>query len=143
MKKAFLLALLLAGSLYAKELKSLSTELRGLLSMEMLEIEKGMKQIFSHMVRGEYEEVNRIALNIRDSFILKKKLSKAQVAELKTLPKSFLMLDQSFHEAAGDLANASEFGDKATVVEYYQKMAAKCVQCHSTFATHRFENFED
>ncbi len=143
MKKAFLLALLLAGSLYAKELKSLSTELRGLLSMEMLEIEKGMKQIFSHMVRGEYEEVNRIALNIRDSFILKKKLSKAQVAELKTLPKAFLMLDQSFHEAAGDLANASEFGDKATVVEYYQKMAAKCVQCHSTFATHRFENFED
>ncbi len=147
MKKSFIAAALLAGSLYAgqtKGVETLSDGLRGLLSMEMLQIEKGMHKIFSHMVRGEFQQVNKIALNIRDSFILKKRLSKSQKAELRTkLPNSFLELDQSFHETAGDLANAAEFGDKDTVVEYYQKMVGKCVQCHSKFAAHRFENFED
>ncbi len=146
MEKSFIAAILLAGSLHAgqtKGVEALSGELKGLLSMEMLQIEKGMHKIFSHMVRGEYQQINAIALNIRDSFILKKKLNKSQKAELRKLPKSFLELDQSFHEAAGDLANAAEFGDKDTVVEYYQKMTGKCVQCHSQFATHRFKNFED
>ncbi len=148
MKKRLLLTLILfAGSLQAqpstKGVESLSGDLRGLLSMEMLQIEQGMHKIFSHMVRGDYQEVNKIALNIRDSFILKRKLTKAQRAELRKLPKAFLQLDQSFHEAAGDLANAAEFGDKDTVVEYYQKMVGKCVQCHANFATHRFKNFEE
>ena len=147
MKKSFIAAALVAGSLYAGQTKgvgTLSGDLRGLLTMEMLQIEKGMHKIFSHMVRGEFRQVNKIALDIRDSFILKKRLSKSQKAELRTkLPNSFLELDQSFHETAGDLANAAEFGDKDTVVEYYQKMVGKCVQCHSKFATHRFKNFED
>ena len=146
MKKSLISALLLAGCLYGGEnrgVESLSSEVRGLLSMEMLQIEKGMHKIFSHMVRGEYDEVNKIALKIRDSFILKKKLTKSQKSEIRRLPKAFLELDQSFHETAGDLANAAEFGDKETVDEYYQKMAGKCVQCHSTFATHRFNNFDE
>ncbi len=147
MKKNFIAVVLLAGSLYAgqtKGVEALSGDLRGLLSMEMIQIEKGMHKILSHIVRGEYQQINKIALNIRDSFILKKKLTKSQKTELRTkLPKSFLELDQSFHETAGDLANAAEFGDKDTVVEYYQKMVGKCVQCHSKFATYRFKNFED
>ena len=146
MKKSFIVALLIAVSLHAGEEKgveSLSDDLRGLLLSEMLQIEKGMHQIFSHMVRGEYEDINRIALKIRDSFILRKKLTDSQRTELKQLPKSFLELDHSFHESAGDLANAAEFGEKDTVVEYYQKMAAKCVQCHSTFAKQRFQNFQE
>ena len=137
MKRSTFLTLLMAVSLYAgpnKEVQSLSKELRELLSSEMLQIEKGMHQIFSSMVRGEYEKVNKLALQIRDSFILRKKLTQSQKAELRQLPKAFLELDQSFHETAGDLANAAEFGDRDTVVEYYQKMTLKCVQCHATFA---------
>ena len=145
MKKVLIAPLLIAGTLYAGETKSvqsLSSDVRALLSQEMLQIEQGMHKIFSHMVRGEYKEVNKLALKIRDSFILKKKLTKAQKAQIKQLPKAFLTLDHSFHEAAGDLANAAEFGDKDTVVEYYQKMSAKCVECHSRFATYRFK-FEE
>ena len=146
MQRNIIITLLIVASLYggeSKKVESLSQELRGLLSSEMVQIEQGMHQIFSHMIRGEYEKVNKLALKIRDSFILRKKLTKSQKNELRQLPKAFLELDQSFHETAGDLANAAEFGDKDTVVEYYQKMAGKCVQCHSTFATHRFKNFEE
>lgn len=146
MRKLLCIFILITASLQAVEQKSahtLSGDVRALLSQEMQQIEKGMKDIFSHMVRGEYKEINTIALKIRDSFILRKKLTKEQKEELRKLPKSFFALDQSFHEAAGDLANAAEFGDKNTVVEYYQKMAAKCVACHSTYATHRFSNFEE
>ena len=146
MKKFVIASLLIAGTLQAeanKSVESLSAETRGLLSQEMLHIEQGMRDIFSHIVRGEYEEVNTIALNIRNSFIMRKKLTQAQKQEIRQLPKSFLELDHSFHETAGELANAAEFGDKDAVMEAYQKMASKCVQCHSTYATHRFSNFED
>ena len=146
MKKSLLSILLFTGSLLAEEPKAvekLSNELQNLLSLEMLQIEKGMHKIFSHIIRGEYEQINKSALKIRDSFILRKKLTKAQRNEIKQLPKAFLELDHSFHETAGDLANAAEFGDKDSVVEYYQKMTAKCVQCHSKFATFRFKSFKE
>ena len=50
MKRSTFLTLLMAVSLYAgpnKEVQALSKELRELLSSEMLQIEKGMHQIFS------------------------------------------------------------------------------------------------
>jgi len=146
MKQFILIALLWAGAVHAAETKgaeALSDDLRGLLSQEMLELEKGMHSIFSNMVRGEYAPIESTALKIRDSFILKKNLTDAQRKELQKLPKAFIMLDQSFHEAAGDLANAAEFGDKEGVVTYYTQMSQKCVQCHSTYATHRFSSFDD
>ncbi len=147
MKKT-LLIIMTAGILDAapqsQGAEALSGEVRGLLSMEMLEIEKGMKRIFSNMVRGNYEPIVETATQIQNSFIFKRKLTAAQRTELKTkLPKAFIELDRSFHEAAGDLAAAAEFGDKNEVLENYRTMVGKCVQCHATFARHRFEGFAE
>jgi len=148
MKKTVTAVLLCAamaqGAQEGKGVAGLSEGVRDLLSQEMLQIEQGMHAIFSYMVRGEYAPIRQTALQIRDSCIFKKNLTDAQRSELKgALPPAFMELDQSFHEAAGDLAGAAEFGDREGVEEYYTVMAHKCVQCHSTFATHRFTTFAE
>lgn len=147
MKRILMAAMLCAALAYggenAKGPADLSEGIRGLLSQEMLQIEQGMHAIFSYMVRGDYAPIRETALQIRDSFIFKKNLTEAQRNELVgTLPPEFIDLDQSFHEAANDLAGAAEFGDMESVEEYYGVMTRKCVQCHSTFATHRFSGFK-
>ena len=120
MKKFLVLIALLSFNLYAVESKkgveTLSDDIRALLSQEMLHIEKGMQRIFTHMVKGESEEIVTIATEIQNSFIFKKSLSDAQRAELKEkIPEGFISLDRSFHETAGKLAEAAEFGDYESI----------------------------
>ena len=143
MKKITLAALLLVSVASAEAPKggisALSAQTRALLSEEMRHIEKGMKQVFSLMVRGDYEHIVPIANDIHDSFIFKKKLTKEQRHELQEhLPAAFIELDGSFHELAGKLANAAEFEEREKMVETFGAMSKKCVKCHSTYATHRF-----
>jgi len=143
-----ILAMLIVGfslSLSASEQKgveSLTPELRTLLSKEMVEIEKGMKDIFSSMIYGKYENVAKTATNIKNSFILKKKLTKSQKKELHSkLPKEFLLTDKSLHQDAGALAEAADLEDIALMNFYYSKMTSTCVQCHSKFAKSKFTDF--
>jgi len=148
MKKIVLAAVLCVGLLQAEEVKkgveALSPEVRGLLSQEMLHIEKGMQQIFSNIVKGEYETIAKTAEDIQNSFILKKKLTDGQKAELKAhIPKSFFKTDFAFHELAGKLSMAAEYGDKETVQQYFSEMTQACVKCHSTYATQRFPVFTE
>lgn len=148
MKKLLLVVVLLSFGLQAEEQKrgveTLSTEVRGLLSQEMLHIQKGMQDVFAHMVKGEYEEIAVIATEIQNSFIFKKSLTDAQRAELKEkIPKAFIELDRSFHQTAGKLVEAAEFGDREAVQTTFNQMTGKCVTCHSTYAKHRFDTFED
>ncbi len=143
MKKVVLSTLLLVSVSSAdvphKGVTALSAQTRSLLSQEMQHIEKGMKQIFSYMIRGDYESITPIANDIRDSFIFKKKLTKEQRLELKDkLPKEFIELDSSFHKLAGELANGSEFEEKDKVIKTFNQMSRKCIKCHSTYAKHRF-----
>lgn len=125
-----------------KGIEDLSSELRVLLSQEMGAVEKGMKDIFSNIISGDYEGVNEVALKIKNSFILKQKLTADQRKELHTkLSSEFIETDQGFHQDAGSLAEAADLEDLALMNFYYSKMTATCVKCHSTFATQRFSNF--
>ena len=147
MKKT-LTTLILAAGLFAAEapgpVERLSPELRGLLAMEMMEIEKSMKRIFTDIISGDYEAITKEATQIEGSFIFKRKLTDAQRKELKTkIPKAFIKLDMGFHETAGKLANAAEFEERDNVLRLYDEMIGKCVRCHATFATHRFPNFAE
>jgi len=147
MKKLLLTTILFATMLSAQEAKkgveALSPEVRGLLAQEMQHIEKGMQGIFSNMVKGEYEDISKTATDIENSFIFKRKLTNEQRAELKEkIPKSFIDTDRSFHTLAGKLANAAEFEEKENVEKYFAKMTQTCVQCHTTYATHRFPVFK-
>jgi len=144
--KNLLLILLFTHSLFAtapEGIQSLSPELRALLSQEMLALEKGMHSIFSDIISGNYEKMAITAEQIQNSFILKQKLSPSQRKELQTkLPKSFIHLDQGFHETAGELVNAAEFEDAKLSIQLYTKMTKTCIECHSTYAKSRFPHFE-
>jgi len=123
-------------------LESLSPGLRTLLSTEMIEIRKGMGEIFVNIIYGKYTDVSKIATKIENSFILKKKLTKSQKKELHTkLPKEFLVTDGSLHHDAGALADAADLEDVALMNFYYSKMTNTCVKCHSKFAKSRFPDF--
>ena len=148
MKRIVMAVMLLGTLMHADEAKkgvsALSPEVRGLLAQEMQHIEKGMQSIFSNMVRGNYEEIAKTATDIQNSFIFNRKLTDAQRQELKNnIPKGFVTLDRSFHETAGKLAVAAEFAEKEKVQENFELMSQKCVQCHSTYATHRFSAFAE
>ncbi len=128
----------------AAALGTLSEGVHSLLTQEMFQIEQGMHEIFSSMIRGEYAPIVKTATKIQESFIFKKSLTDAQRRELKAkLPAGFIALDRSFHELAGDLAASAEFEDKRKVAEDYARMTQKCIQCHSTYAGHRFPHFAD
>ena len=146
MKKLSLLTcttLLLMASEPKVGVETLSDSVRSLLSQEMIALQKGMQEVLSMSVRGDFEGVTAKATQIQNSFILKQKLSDAQRKELKAkVPKEFIALDRSFHEKAGELANAAEFGDTKQIAQIYGEMMQKCMQCHSTFAKSRFSNFE-
>ncbi|MDM5270826.1 cytochrome c [Sulfurovum sp. zt1-1] len=127
-----------------KGVEGLSGDTRSLLAEEMRHIEKGMHSIFSNIVKGEYEEISKMATDIHDSFIFTKSLTQAQREELKTnLPQGFIELDRSFHATAGKLSEAAEFEEKKAVEENFSKMMGLCVQCHSTYATQRFKTFSE
>ena len=148
MKKLIIMISLLifTHSLNANEksgVESLSPQLRTYLSEEMLAIQKGMKDIFSYTISGQYDDIATLATKIKNSFILKKSLTKAQANELKTkLPKDFLIQDQAFHELAGKLAQAAEFDGPQEITQAINTMTNSCVKCHSIYAKSRFTSFE-
>jgi len=146
MKKVVLIFVLSLG-LFASdkndEIKNLSTGLKNLLTQEMIAVDKSMKNIFHHMISANFEELSKEAIGIQNSFILKKKLTKEQKIELHSnVSNEFITLDKTFHATAGKLANAAEFEDIQEVNKYFTQMTNTCIKCHSTFATHRFPNFE-
>ena len=138
------LTVILSANDTQKGAEGLSGDTRALLADEMRHIEKGMHSIFSNIVKGEYEEISKMATDIHDSFIFTKSLTEAQREELKrNLPQGFVELDRSFHATAGKLSEAAEFEDKKAVEENFSKMMGLCVQCHSTYATQRFNTFSE
>jgi len=124
--------------------ESLTPELRILLTQEMGAIKKGMEDIISNFISGDFEKVEKTANNIKDSFILKKKLTPSQKKELGTkLPASFVEMDRGFHKDAGMLAEAAKNRNTEVASFYFAKMTNDCMNCHSKFAKSRFPFFKN
>ncbi len=122
---------------------NLPDDLRELLSAEMRAIQKGMEELVSAVASGAWSEIKRIAGSIEASYIMKQKLSNAQMEQLHhTLPPGFQALDRAFHETAGRLARAAERRDGQLANFYFYKLNESCVQCHRTYARERFPGFE-
>ena len=145
MKKLFTL-LFLASTLFASDgaFKTLSPKLQLLMGEEMREIEKGMKRMFSYIIAADYENIQKTATAIQNSYTFNKNLTKEMQQELrKKIPQAFMAIDMQLHGTAGDLANAAEFEDQAGVEKGFATMLNSCVACHSTYATHKFPLYED
>mgnify|MGYP003494170479 FL=1 len=80
LKKLALVSMItmLSSSIFASEMKKgveeLSPEVRVLLVKEMQGIEQGMKDVFSYIIAGNWPEVKKIAVKIKESYILKQNL---------------------------------------------------------------------
>lgn len=139
---ALLAALIAAVPLnsYAESpLESLSPELSALLKQEMVAIQGGMQNIVPAFAAGDFGTVSEIAGKIKNSFILKQKMSDEQRHELhEKLPPGFIAKDQQFHRYAGMLEHVSEKKNTELVSFYYSKMLESCIACHSEYAAHRF-----
>ena len=120
-------------------IESLSPGLRGLLSKEMLAIQKGMMSITPAYAAGNWDEIANIANKIKDSYILKQSLTQEQKHELHTsLPNGFIKQDQHFHYLSGMLEHAASNKKAELVGFYFSKMSESCVSCHSQYAIHKF-----
>ena len=126
-----------------KGVESLSPELRGLLSKEMVAIQNGMMSLISAYASGNFGEIATVAGQIKNSYILKQAMSRQQRHELhQKLPNSFIHLDKQFHSYAGLLEEAARKNNGELVGFYFSKLVDSCSGCHSQHAKHKFPAFE-
>lgn len=124
------------------ELK-LSPKLRGALVAEMAGLKTGMAELTGSLATGDWPRARQRALAIRDSYILKQKLSHAELAELEhALPPDFQELDTRFHRHAEALAHAAEDRDGELAGFYLGRMIEGCTACHARYASHTLPGFK-
>jgi hypothetical protein len=122
--------------------EGLSTEVRTVLTQEMVVVDLAMKNIISANAEGDLEKIASIAKQIKDSFILKKSLTKHQKHELHSkLPIDFINQDKEFHYMAGMLEHAADMKKSELINFYYSKLFEACSSCHKVHAKHRFPKF--
>jgi len=118
---------------------SFPPEIKPLITEEMQALQQGMREIVPALVSGNWAQLEEIGRHMRDSYIIKQKLTKAQKKALKaSLPGSFKKVDKAFHESAGELSSAAKERNMEQVIFYYVKMTEACVSCHSQHARQRF-----
>ncbi len=121
---------------------TLTPTLRAALTAEMAGIRADMAEISASLASGEWKKTARGATRIRDSYIMKQKLSRAELEQLeRSLPAEFMAMDERFHRQADGLAQAAHAQDHELAVFYYSKMLESCGSCHASYATHSFPGF--
>ncbi len=123
--------------------ESLSPGLRKLLTDEMFALQSGMMDVIPAFVSGNWSEVEHIATKMKNSYIMKQKITPEQVKELhSSLPEAFVKQDQEFHYLAGMLSHAAKNRKKELVAFYFSRMGESCLNCHAQFAKHKFAGFK-
>jgi len=121
----------------------LTPKLRDALVAEMAGLKGGIAELAMALSGGEWDKLARRAERIRDSYIMKQKLSTEEIAQLhRALPAEFLGLDERFHRHAESLAHAAQQHDGELAVFYLSRMTEGCVTCHARYATHVFKGFK-
>ena len=135
--------LLSAAALAAGEpVLKLTPKLRAALLAEMAGLKTGIAELSVSLAGGEWEQTAQRAALIRDSYIMKQKLSRAELEQLEhSLPADFVAMDQRFHRHAEGLAQAAHRQDHELAVFYFAKMLEGCGSCHARYATHSFPGY--
>ncbi|VAX19276.1 hypothetical protein MNBD_NITROSPINAE04-2193 [hydrothermal vent metagenome] len=120
----------------------LPDDLKAVLLEEMSAIEKGMAELVHEISHGNWVNIEKIGKTIEESYIVKQKLSKHQLEQLRhKLPSGFLKLDGKFHKLAGALADSAKRRNIDLVVFYFYKLNESCARCHYRYAKNRFPGF--
>ncbi|MCF6301405.1 MAG: hypothetical protein L3J52_09870 [Proteobacteria bacterium] len=119
--------------------EALSSDLRNLLSQEMLALQNGMMAIIPAYISGNWEKIETIARKMKNSYILKQSLTEEQAKELHSiLPFEFIEKDKRFHYLAGMLEHAAKNKKPELINLYFSEMNESCVNCHTAHAAHKF-----
>lgn len=128
-----------AGARVDSPTLQLSPKIRGALIAEMSGLKEGIAELAVTLPSGEWGRTVARAERIRDSYIMKQKLSRAELEQLeRSLPPAFQEMDAAFHRHAEGLAHAAQRRDGELAVFYFGKMMDGCVSCHARYATHTF-----
>ena len=93
----------------AQGVKALSQDLRDLLSQEMVALQDGMVSIIPAYASGNWDEIVVTAGKIKNSYIIKQRLTERQKKELHAvLPPEFIEKDQKIHYFSGMLEHAAQ-----------------------------------
>lgn len=121
---------------------ALTPKLRAALVAEMVGVKTGVAELSVSLASGEWEKTAQQATRIRDSYIMKQKLSRTELEQLeRSLPADFVAMDERFHRHAEGLAHAAHAQDHELAVFYFSKMLEGCGSCHAGYATHTFAGF--
>jgi len=121
---------------------ALSPKLRAALQAEMVAVRDHTAQLATRIPSGEWPAVAEHAGRIRDGYIMKQKLSHAEMVQLEErLPAEFQALDAAFHRHADGLARAAHAHDYELAVFYFARLLDGCGGCHARYASHRFGGF--
>src|SRR4030065_502157 len=78
---------------------TLSPKLRAALLAEMAGLKTGIAELSVSLANGEWDKAAQRAALIRDSYIMKQKLSRAELEQLEhSLPADFVAIDQRSEE---------------------------------------------
>jgi len=121
---------------------TLAPTLRAALVAEMAGLKTGVADISVFLASGEWDKAAERATRIRDSYIMKQKLSPADLEQLeRSLPPDFVAMDERFHQHAEGLAQAARKRDQELAVFYFSRMLEGCGGCHARYATHTFPGY--
>jgi len=121
----------------------LSQKLLRILSAEMNAVQSGMTNLSIAVPAGHWEDIAQTAKNIKEGYIMKKKLSNKEMDEFQSsLPAGYRELDSQFNKIAGRLLQAAGQHDSVQVSLYLCQLNESCVKCHSQYAAKRFPDFK-
>jgi hypothetical protein len=119
----------------------MSPELLELFRAEMRELLGASQAISLALPVGDWAHITATSQQMRNSYILERKLTAAQRKELDSLPERFKSLDEQFHLRTEKLAHAASEKDAELTAFYFARLLEGCASCHAAYAQQRFPGF--
>jgi mono/diheme cytochrome c family protein len=121
----------------------MSPALLELLRAEMRELLVASQAISVALPAGNWAHIAATSEKMRMSYILERRLTEAQRAELDSLPERFKRLDEQFHLRTEKLAHAAAEKDAELTAFYFARLLENCADCHAAYAQQRFPGFAE
>jgi thiamine biosynthesis lipoprotein ApbE len=118
----------------------LSPEVRAVFVHQMRIRGDGTAELTTAFKEGRFNQVAKVAATMTGDYILDKKLSATQKAELnQALRPGFDELNSAFHGHAGEIANAAKAKNSIAVEKALYKLFDTCKKCHIKYGGESFE----